>query len=60
MKKEHDVINGKGQVKCFLQNAADPGEKVYTDYIGYFWTNNFSKNTLFKVFWDAKKNHCCS
>lgn len=36
MKKERDVINGKGQVKCSFQNAADPGEKVYTDYIGHF------------------------
>lgn len=59
MKKEHDVINRKGQVKYPLQNAADPSEKVYTDYIGYFWTNNFSKKMLFKV-GEAKKNHCCS
>lgn len=44
-KKEHGVINGRGQAK-FLQNAADSGEEVQTDYIGYFWTNNFSKNTV--------------
>ena len=49
-------MNGKGQVKYPLQNAADPGKKVYADERGYFWTNNFSKNTLFKVFWEAKKN----
>jgi len=36
MKKEHDVMNGKGQVKYPLQNAADPGKKVYADERGYF------------------------
>lgn len=46
MKKERDVINEKREVKYPLWNAADPGEKVYTDYIGYFWTNNFSKCTV--------------
>lgn len=59
MEKEHDVINGEEHVKYPLQNAVDPSEKVYTNYIGYFWTNNLSKNTLFKYFWDAKKNYCC-
>lgn len=36
MEKEHDVINGEEHVKYPLQNAVDPSEKVYTNYIGYF------------------------
>lgn len=60
MVNEHNVLKGKGQVKHLLQNNAGHCEKVYYDYVFFSGQMIFPKYTLFQVFSDAKKNHCCS